>query len=401
MGYRATREGDILTIHRVPIFCACSRGDTEFDDVWIKTAVAKAMQQQRESYMPPLHIRHHEPSTDANNSVRAAGYFRVLGAEPITLKGARRTAILADLIITDPTVQGEVLAMRLPYRSVEIFDVANPGIDGLALLDHEAPFLELPMLMVSDVDDRSQVAGATFAQDWTMDAHQTDSPVVACFRQGAAAHMLFREDPNMTTTTATPETKPETFGDGVTEKTINFADDEAPKKDKDEGGEDMEGDKLDVSSIVKAIGDGSISIADMDAILAAIQGQKTEAEPEVEEPAPAAVPGAEAMKKDSTNMTAQMAALQGQNEALAARLDQRDAADTRRDAVAAAMTRLSGRALGSDLEERLIAFHKGAKGDETLFTAYVDAMATNAQSAQTAARPRSSQGRAARCRRWR
>ena len=377
MGYRATRsEDDSLVIHRVPIFCACERGDVQFDDVWIKKAVAKAKQSEREGYYPPLHIRHHEAATEANDSVRAAGYFRILGAEPITFKGARRIAIMADLIITDPAVQEEVLAKRLPYRSVEIFNVEEPSIDGLALLDHEAPFLELPMLMVSEVSEDG-VPGGTFRDGWQVDAHVTDGPVVACFRRGNRATLLFREDNDMIPTKA-PEATIEPKPEPKATQPVLFADDDAPKKDddKDDDGENLEAEALDVSAIVKAIGDGSITVADMDAILVAIQSQKTESAPEEEQenptaPAPAAAPGAEAMK--ATPMTAKFAAMQGKIEGLEARDKARDETDACKSDVDTAMQRLEGIPLGADLRERLVTFRKdhGAPA----FEPYVKALA--------------------------
>ena len=155
MGYDATRQGDgSLIIHRVPIFCACERSNIEFDDTWISSAVMKSKQHEREGYLAPLHISHHEPVETANEPVKACGYFRVLGTEPITFRGSRRTAVMADLVITCPETQQEVMAKRLPYRSVEIFDTTMPAFDGLALLAHEAPFLELPMLMVANLKDQ-------------------------------------------------------------------------------------------------------------------------------------------------------------------------------------------------------------------------------------------------------
>lgn len=357
MSYQATKDRDgTLTVHRVPIFVECQRGDFHFNAQWIAQAVAKAQQAEREGYLPPLHIRHHEASTEANDSVRAAGFFRVLGTEHITFKGAPRLAIMADLIVTDPATQSDILQKRLPYRSVEIFNVEMPAIDGLALLDHEAPFLELPMLMVSRVANQSgadMVSGETFTAPWSMHAG-TDAatPMVACFRRGREAHLLFREDDAMTDEPKSDETK----GDGK--------------------GEKMEA--LDVGSIVKAIKSGSISVADMDAIVAAIQEQesssKSEAEPKADNtPAPAATPGGESMKKQPTQMTEQMAAIAGENEALKARVQAIEAADLRKTDVAAAMKRLEGRPLGSDLEVRLQKFHQdhGAPA----FKSYVDSMA--------------------------
>lgn len=361
-GYRATRSGGDLVIHGVPIFVECSRGDVCFDGPWIAAAVARAKQSESEGYLPPLHIRHHEPSTDANNAVRAAGYFRITGTSPITFKGNRTTAVIADLIITDPDAQAEVLARRLPYRSVEIFDIERPSLDGLALLDHEAPFLELPMLMVSDVDGQTPTSGhaqGTFAREWSMST-TPDGAAIACFRRGKSAHFLFQDEaPMAEPTESTPKQE------------ILFKDDDAPDEKK---GEDMEGGGIDAASVAKAIESGEITVAEMDLILAAIQAQKSEAPTEdvEEEPAPAAVPGAESMTKRPTESSAQFARLQGENEALKARMDARDATDLMTTNVSTAMKRLEGRPLGADLEGRLVKFHK--EHGAAPFADYVDAM---------------------------
>lgn len=376
MGYQATRTGKELTVHRVPIFVACQRDDVSYDDSWIKEAVMKAKQAEREGYLPPLHIRHHGKVAEANNTVRRAGFFRILGTEPITFKGRRRTAVLADLIITDPAAQHEVEDKLLPYRSVEIFKVEEPNFDSLALLDHEAPFLELPMLMVSEIDDKSsdgEVLQGTFGKPWHMDVGSDDEPLAAYFRRGDRAHLLFRrEELDMPTTTKTPEQIAAEAAEA--EKKALFAADDDKPKDGDDKGEDMEGEGggLDVSSVCKAIESGEISINDMDAILAAIQGQKTEADTEGETaPVPAAAPGAQAMKKGP--MDAQFATMQGKIDALQAKDNARDESETRKDQVAEAMKRLEGRPLGADLETKLFAFHKDY-GPEA-FKAYVESMA--------------------------
>lgn len=405
LGYRATQTDTELVIHRVPIFCACERGEVKFDDKWIAAAVAKAKQSEREGYYPPLHIRHHEAATEATNAVRAAGFFKITGTSSITFKGARKTAVFADLVITDPGAQHEVLSKRLPYRSVEIFNVEKPALDGLALLDHEAPFLELPMLMVSEIVDKTtpeepgpsgnipgatsglvRVANATFRRSWSMDASQTDSPMVACFRRGDAAHLLFDEDQTMTEAelaalkAAEAENAATNFGGDGPPKPEHQAGGDDEGKDENMEGEGDEGEsggsaKLDVDAIVKAIESGEIAVKDMDAINAAIQAQNTEVEEEEVEapvanmPAPAASPGAEAMSK---GMSAEFAALKGQHEAVMADVETMKAATKRDNEVAAALKRLEGRPLGADLEQRLVAFHKD---HPAAFDAYVEGMA--------------------------
>ena len=293
---------------------------------------------------------------------------------------------MADLVITDPATQQEVLNKRLPYRSVEIFNVEKPSIDGLALLDHEAPFLELPMLMISEVDgqrtDSLHALGnsdsGNFRESWFMESRRDDEPAVACFRHGNKAHLLFQEE---LTVNKTKDTK--VLEDVKNAQPMNFGgDDDKPKEENnyekngaDNGDdEDMENGGYDVAGVVSAIESGEISVADMDSILAAIQAQQsdstTEEEEAPEEAAPAAVPG-ESMKNKSLHE--QFASMQGENESLRADIDTMKADALRKEQVAESMLRLGDRPLGADLEERLISFHSdhGAKA----FIAYVDGLA--------------------------
>lgn len=344
-GYHATRQADgTLVVHRVPIFVECERGEHQFGREWIDAAVAKAKQAEAEGYLPPLHIRHHEPSTEATNAVRAAGFFRILGTDTITFKGAARLAVLADLIVTDPMTQQEILQKRLPYRSVEIFDVGKPAIDSLALLDHEAPFLELPMLLVREVG--GAVAGATLA-------FNPGPTVAAIFQRGVSAHLLFRESEGP----MADEPK---------------KDDDKPKGDK----QSAEGGSLNVDAIVKAIKDGSISVADFAAIQEAMAAMQTETKTDAGEPAKAAAPssGGETMKKDHDEaVSARFAAMQGELDGTKAKLAAMEASAQRKDAVAVAMKRLEGRPLGADLEQKLVAFH--SEHGPKAFAAYVDSLA--------------------------
>ena len=156
-----TPQGKALIVHRVPIFCECERPDHDisFDRDWIGQAVEAAKRGESEGYLPPLHVVHH----GSGEPVRRAGMFRVTGTGSIQLHGTPRLAIFADLIVTDPAAIEDVLAGRLPYRSVEIFKRDVAKIDTLALLEHEAPYLELPLLMISKLRD----GDSSIAKDFT------------------------------------------------------------------------------------------------------------------------------------------------------------------------------------------------------------------------------------------
>lgn len=358
-GYAAVKGGNEFRIVGVPIFVECTRGDFKADAQWVKKAVDHAKLQQRDNYYPPVHIVHH-----GDGNVQHAGWFEITHAAPITLQKKRLTAVFADLVLTNPDAADLVQSKRLPYRSVEIFDPeGSPAIDTLALLDHEPPFHELPMLFVRDVEEQEP---ATFSSAWTLEQTQTQQGPMTCIRRFQRRNFSDQERQTM----AEHITTSTTFGAGVIDPDkapIVFADDDKPK-DKDDG-EKQEGDDsatLDVSAVVKAIQSGDISVNDMDAILAAIQAQGGEAAPDEEQPAPAAVPGGEAMTKNP-ELTERFAKISGENEALKARLDERDELDSRTKDVNEAMQLLDGRPMGADFEGKLIAFHKehGAKAFKT------------------------------------
>lgn len=377
-GYQASKSKDgTMTIHSVPIFVECVRGENKFTAEWIDVAVKKAELSAKEGYFPPLHVKHHNSTSD---EVKAAGYFKIIGTKKITFKGAMSVAVLADLIITDPSVSEDILAKRLPYRSVEIFDVTKPGLDSLALLDHEAPYLELPMLMIHQLDDMSSVikstACAKIENPW-LNTSRSDGSLVAFYRQGSSAHFF------------TDDTREPMKKQNQKDIASNFlatpfaADNEYEKNDKgdkkDDKGENMEdmAPVLDVASICKAIASGSISVSDMDAIKQAIEdaeGEKVEAPAEesstANDPAKAMAPG-EAMSGHKASM--KMAMISGQLEAALAKIEARNRADSIREDVAVAMSKLDGRALGSNLLEKLTAFRSdhGSKA----FAAYVSSMA--------------------------
>lgn len=413
-GYQATRDADgVLTVHRVPIFVECERGDVCFDRKWIDEAVKAAKIAERDGYFPPLHVRHHEMGTELNDSVRPAGHFRVLGAKELSFKGDRLLAVFADLVITDPLATEDVLRRRLPYRSVEIFNVEKPKLDSLALLDHEAPYLELPMLFVSDVDEPARdsatpildgtFASATFANPWTSGRARSSSGVVACFRRGGAT-LVITEDEQVTETdeavvTDEPEVTSEAFAaDGPPEppKPGASSEESSESSESSEEPESTPAQKLDCGAIIDAIMDGSISVADFKSIRAAMdqqdaaqaQQQQTQLPnpmnpaPTGTAPAPAAAPGRESMsaQENSTNTTetrpeafsAREAQLKGRVDALEASFAAREAEDQRRVDVDEALARLDGRPLGADFRSKLEEMHES--GGREAFQKYVDSM---------------------------
>ena len=386
-GFKVTKTDGKTIFHHVPIFAECARGDLTFGADWIANAVAQAKQQERDGYLPPLHTRHHEPATEQTDSVKAVGVFRIVEARPLSFKGTRITAIFADLIITDDYMAGEIEKMRYPYRSVEIFDPeGTPKINGLALLDHEAPYLELPMLFAGEIEDKrnnvegeSQNVASAISSSFSLNyASNPTDPMLWSTRCGKRAALLFKfpYEEHMTNTTNNNPSIPTNFADdNGDDKKPEYMEDNGDDK-KDENMED-EYAAMDIAAVCDSIKSGEISVADMDSLLEAIQSQKAEPEAEAteDEAAPAPAPGAEIMKGGS-NLAKNFARLSGENEALKARLDARDASDTRFKDVSEAMKRLEGKPLGSDLEARLTKFHETAGGNAELFSEYVNTMAS-------------------------
>lgn len=378
-GYRATKDPKgALVVHDVPIFLECQRGKFHADEEWIQAAFQRAEQQSAEGYFPPLHIRHHEVGTEPER----AGYFRIVRVAPMTYRGRERLALFADLVITDEWAQQGVLGHRLPYRSVEIVDPKRAEISSLALLDTEAPYLQLPMLMVSEVDQQSAdmppVAFAAFDNPWLEGRSEADPGLLVCFSRGAAPFLLTEEPEDMTVTKTKP--KAPASGKGPGKAAPKAAD---PVKmqhgegddDKDEG-EKMEGDEgpgLDVDAVCAAIESGQITIDDMDKLHASIAKRKAETAADLDAPAPAMAPGAESMSENKGDGV-KFAQMQAEIDALKMQADQRSKAEKRSTDVSAALKRLEGRPVGADFPAELEKFHE-EHGPEA-FKAYVDALAS-------------------------
>lgn len=385
-GFRATRKGDRLTIHRVPIFVetekrVTKKGDDgqpvtythQFGAEWIQQAVERAKLREAEGYLPPLHVQHHGGARE----VKAAGHFRVLGTEQIQFDGQQRTAVMADLIFTKPEIAAEVKASRLPYRSVEIHKVDTPAFDSLALLDDEAPHCRLPML---EVGDEEEVAA------------RSDFGGMTVFRTGERAEVRFAFDEKKPQ--AEKDDKPPMDGSDEAEKPEG-----KPPVDGKEGEEAPEAETPGVQALIESITAGTISVADFQAVVAAIKaktgGEQTDPNQPTQgdEPAKAPAPGAamhdhptegthmttekkgatpEVKLAADTSAAVQMAALQGEVEGLKAKVAAQEAETKRKGEVASALQRLKDRPLGSDLESRLVKFH--TDHGAAAFAAYVDSM---------------------------
>jgi hypothetical protein len=330
LGYDAKTTPDGMVIAGVPIFVECERGEHKFDADWIKAAVQHAKDRAAEGYLPPLHVRHH-----GDDGVVAAGFFRITHAAPIMFHGEERMAVFADLVLTNGVVAVDVTQKRLPWRSVEIYDAATPSIDSLALLDHEAPYLELPMLFLKSIDGVPVDARSVEVTP--------NAPVAASFRRGRAMALMFRFDKG-----ADGGEK-----DGDDEKSGEKL--ESDKGD-DVGDKAVEGDvATSVKAVIAAIEAGTISVSDYELLIAAIkaktEAKETEESDQDKNPAPA--PGGSTMSKNT-----EIAALRGEIDGLKAELAAQKAEAETAKAVDGAMQRLSRKPLGANLREQLTAFCK-------------------------------------------
>lgn len=394
-GYKATRKGQMLIVHDVPIFAVCYRAprrdlegegsefDGHFDEKWIRRAAVDVMRRHEEDhYYPPMHIRHHEDSPfGPGDPARPAGTFAVTRVGMMLFEGEPRLTIFADLRFTDPGATYDVEGFRLPFRSVEILNIdGKPTIDSLALLDTEVPYLKLPNLELGEiVDDPSvptaPVAHATFAQPWSIESLDGGGPMIACFSQGTRASLLFEDTMKMTKTKQKPAAK---FGAGVInadDKAAKFAEDGDDDKPKDE---DMEGDDgFDIAPVLTAIETRAISLEDWDSLKAAIRkADEASIADETEEPeaAPASLPGGESMSEREIvkALMKEINSLKAQNVQMKADVGA-VRGDRQRDLdLATAKERLEGRMLG-DIEQTLLQHHK--KHGREAFKDFVEELA--------------------------
>ncbi|MGB0890219.1 MAG: hypothetical protein ACPGWS_08045 [Solirubrobacterales bacterium] len=150
--YQATRNSDgTFDILNVPIFGELpknARGnDEDIGRAWMRKAIAKAQLREGEGYLPPLHIHHHSFERG-----KPAGHFKVTRVGKTTYEGEKIDVLFADLVKVHADVFELIRGGKLPYRSVEIHNFAEPEIDSLALLDSEVPFFRFELLTGERID---------------------------------------------------------------------------------------------------------------------------------------------------------------------------------------------------------------------------------------------------------
>ncbi len=139
-------------IQHVPIFAGHIVPGTEGTESerfigrkWMEAAVARAQfLREKNDYLAPLHIKHH----GTGETPKPAGFILPVSVEPMNFHGETQDVMFADLVEIPDSVYQDIKANRLPFRSVEIFDLDKPEIGSLALLDTEVPFFQFPLLTI-------------------------------------------------------------------------------------------------------------------------------------------------------------------------------------------------------------------------------------------------------------
>jgi len=239
--YRARQNDDgTWDVLDMPVFSLVPKGkkgapkDITEDD--LRAAVREHQRKYKDDqFMARVNVLHNygvQPATPA-------GFFLPRIVKPFRMNGKMQATIFADLMGVPDAVFRDMEARGLPYCSVEVRTYEPLVFGALALLDTEPPFFEFPIISIGDKEftDVTKIA--------------TDSDAVALARFHFAEALPMPEDM------------------------------EEKKKDDVEEAEMAEDEGMDIKAIVKAVKDGSISVADMEEIVAAIDARNSEGEEEV------------------------------------------------------------------------------------------------------------------------
>jgi hypothetical protein len=151
--YRAEKmPNGNFAIRDVEIFQACQRPNPatgavdDFGQKFLETALSAFRERSSDQYLPPVHIGHHKGQTVANEF---AGHL-ILKRVENDKKGI--PTLYGDMVEIPPRAFAEIMANRLPYRSVEINNPASGEISSLALLSTEVPYFKFPLMRVEKVN---------------------------------------------------------------------------------------------------------------------------------------------------------------------------------------------------------------------------------------------------------
>jgi hypothetical protein len=152
-------------------------GEFNITKEWLTNARDVALARfQRDSYLPPLHIHHHEPGKETI----CAGKFFPKSVKLGSYQGEAAWILYCDLINVPDEIYQEIRRGGLSYRSAEILDIRSTEVDSLALLRDETPYFRWPMLSIG-VEHRLRVDPRdSLDLGDPVRLKSPDSPFVAC-----------------------------------------------------------------------------------------------------------------------------------------------------------------------------------------------------------------------------
>jgi len=270
--YRARQNSDgTWDILDMPVFSIVPEGKKsapkDIGEIELREAVTEHQRKYREDgFLARTILLHNYGSRPAT----PAGFFLPRDVRPFRMAGELKPVIFADILNCPDDVFQQIDGKVFPYCSVEVRSYEPLVFGALALLDTEPPFFEFPIITIGD-KQMSAVTGI---------AIENDSMALARFQ--------FAEAP------------------------MPDKDMEEKKKDDTEDAQ-MADEGMDVKAIVKAIESGEISVADMEAIVAAISAREGAGEEDTMEESDVVDEPVAAMSHadpERTTMTARIAALE-------------------------------------------------------------------------------------------
>ncbi len=339
-GYIAEQnESGTWNILDVPVFAVVSMetsgGETfEFDSAWMADALDWHQFKVREDdYLEPLNVHH---DSDKRGKVHA-GRFLPTRIGSFEFDGRQQETMFADLLrIPDDVYQG-VKSGVISYVSAECNNVHNRRFSALAFMPDTSPQHKFPPVTIRE----ERVANRTNGRALAIAASETGGDVLSL----AANEGGLRRITTMKTLTGKTIDRISgeyvfTFSDGSSSRgrdplAFEFEEAPAPEKKDDESAEAEEGGGgIDAAACISAIEDGTISVADFEAISAAMAARAgASAEPAAGEPAPGDNPVEPAEMQELRGQLAESKAI---NIATQGRVDSIEAKAARTTALAAA-----------------------------------------------------------------
>jgi hypothetical protein len=356
--YQSEQDSDgTWTVRDVPIFAEISiptgRDKAKLiDETWLKQALATSGAKAKSGYLAPLHIGHHGCF---GGEVPDAGKILPVRVAASDYNGEKRAVLYADLVEIPDDIYQRMAAGRLPYRSVEINDIDEPEISSLALMQSSAPQFQFPLLRVAKGEAKTfsiAASAAMFAASAPAQFAMSGNRLAVSFSEEIMADDPKKPDaPAVAPEPAAPEVAPEVKA--------------------------MLGD-ADILAIGKAM-TAAISAAmtplaaKLDELLVACGGGGSE---------PAMGAGGAPAAGMSASAGNEPAALAGQVAALAGQVKMMGDDAKREKSVKAALARLAGYALPTDIEVQLSRY--ALAGGDAAVTAFCDAvMATGTKEPPT------------------